>query len=123
MPSIDDWLAELGLEKYIAVFEEAEIDFETLPVLQEADLKELKLPIGPRRKIWTAISRLTESQTALPEVEHAPQAGAQDGRDTRAERRHLTVMFVDLVGSTEMVSRLGAERMRDTSNPICEARW
>ncbi|MGI9367106.1 MAG: SAM domain-containing protein, partial [Rhizobiaceae bacterium] len=58
MSDIETWLRELSLEKYALAFSEAEIDFETLPDLVEDDLKELGLPLGPRRKAWGAIQRL-----------------------------------------------------------------
>jgi hypothetical protein len=51
MSDIENWLAELGLEKYASAFGEAEIDFETLADLEKDDLNELGLPLGPRRKI------------------------------------------------------------------------
>ncbi|MDX8354893.1 ATP-binding protein [Cognatiyoonia sp. IB215182] len=107
MSDIGLWLDRLGLGKYQAAFDKAEIDFETLPELREDDLKELGLPLGPRRKIWAALSRMSSQSVASPVVSnHAGFAAAQ------AERRHLTVMFVDLVGSTEMVMRMDAEDMR-----------
>lgn len=109
MPSIDSWLADIGLQKYATAFEDAEIDFETLPDLLEEDLKELGLPLGPRRKIWKAISQLAAAP-AMP-VKGAA-ADPADESVAHAERRHLTVMFVDLVGSTEMVMRMDAEDMR-----------
>ncbi|MEL6682031.1 MAG: adenylate/guanylate cyclase domain-containing protein [Pseudomonadota bacterium] len=107
MSDIGGWLSGLGLEKYLPVFDAAEIDFETLPELQEQDLVELGLPLGPRRKIWSAICRMA------PQVLHGMSApGSAVVASLEAERRHLTVMFVDLVGSTEMVMRMDAEDMR-----------
>ncbi|MGB0504799.1 MAG: AAA family ATPase [Pikeienuella sp.] len=108
MPRIDTWLADIGLEKYITVFEDAEIDFDVLSELVEDDLKELDLPLGPRRKIWGAISRLAHSKAKEKNNLNAPSAN----QDVPAERRHLTVMFVDLVGSTALSTRLDAEDMR-----------
>jgi class 3 adenylate cyclase/tetratricopeptide (TPR) repeat protein/ABC-type transport system involved in cytochrome c biogenesis ATPase subunit len=116
---IQSWLTSLGLEKYIPAFAEAEIDFATLPDLEEDDLKELGLPLGPRRKVWAAIKRLTAEPTATPSPQ-SPQTSTspnftkpESKQATDAERRHLTVMFVDLVGSTEMATRMDAEDMRD----------
>ncbi|RBW41481.1 hypothetical protein DS901_17245 [Loktanella sp. D2R18] len=105
---IENWLADIGLQRYAKVFEEAEIDVDTLPELLEEDLKELGLPLGPRRKIWGAITRAVAASQPdiLREDAKMPLAAT-------AERRHLTVMFVDLVGSTEMVMRLDAEDMRE----------
>jgi len=116
LQDIQSWLAELGLEKYTTAFVEAEIDTEVLPDLVEEDLKELGLPIGPRRKIWAAIQRLAEPPASPVETarDKAPQTVTANttAASTDAERRHLTVMFVDLVGSTEMATRLDAEDMR-----------
>ena len=119
MSEIANWLRGLGLDKYASAFAEAEIDFETLPELEEDDLKELGLPLGPRRKIRGAIKRLgaapaapvggpAETDQPAPEKSEAAPAPAPD-----AERRHLTVMFVDLVGSTELATRIDAEDMRN----------
>jgi class 3 adenylate cyclase len=117
MSDIENWLAELGLEKYASAFGEAEIDFETLADLEKDDLNELGLPLGPRRKIWAAIQRLGEPPASPVETaeDKAPQTVTTDtaASSSDAERRHLTVMFVDLVGSTEMATRIDAEDMRD----------
>jgi class 3 adenylate cyclase/tetratricopeptide (TPR) repeat protein len=116
MPKINDWLSQLALEKYIDAFSEAEVDFDTLPELTEDDLKELGLPIGPRRKVLGAIRRLGLEGAPADATESV--AGEKTGPasvapQSDAERRHLTVMFVDLVGSTEMASKVDPEEMRD----------
>lgn len=113
MPTIKNWLTEMGLEKYVAVFEAAEIDFDTLPELFEDDLKELDLPLGPRRKIWSAIARMAAPLKSNPTHANAKPVNIGAPPAAHAERRHLTVMFVDLVGSTEMVMRMDAEDMRE----------
>ena len=119
---IQIWLAELGLAKYTPAFEEAEIEFADLAYLSEDDLKEMGLPIGPRRRITEAIRILTgkvDTETAAPHEQAVTQPGSDSASKTTAvpgtdaERRHLTVMFVDLVSSTEMASRLDAEDMRN----------
>lgn len=116
MQNIQSWLAELGLEKYASAFLDAEIDFETLADLEKDDLNELGLPLGPRRKIWAAIQRLGElpaSPIGTTEDNGSQTvAGNTETTSSEAERRHLTVMFVDLVGSTAMATRLDAEDMR-----------
>ena len=115
MTDITDWLAELGLDKYSPAFVEAEINYETLPDLAEEDLKELGLPLGPRRRVWGAIQRLRVSQPTPYETAAAiiaPSDVSAPATQTDAERRHLTVMFVDLVGSTEMATRMDPEDMR-----------
>ena len=117
MLDIEIWLTEIGLAKYAPLFAEAEIDFETLPELVEDDLKELGLPLGPRRKIWGAIKRLAGHPDTAPQpVDReptAPGAATEPAHASDAERRQLTVMFDDLVGSTEMSKRLDVEDMCD----------
>jgi len=114
---IVDWLTELGLAKHAPLFVEAEIDIETLSDIEEDDLKELGLPLGPRKKIWGAIRRLGEvPETASKSPIESPVAATlpeATSPQSDAERRHLTVMFVDLVGSTELATRMDAEDMRD----------
>lgn len=105
MPNVYGWLTDLGLQKYASAIEEAEIDFETLFDLEEDDLKELGLPLGPRRKVWKAITQYTPDQSPAATVSEPNLTGD-------AERRHLTVMFVDLANSTEMATRFDAEDMR-----------
>ncbi len=109
MTTVTSWLADLGLEKYAPDFEAAEIDFGTLPALREEDLVELGLPLGPRRKIWAAIQRLEVGAPASPE-DAAPISGAP-AAPAEGERRQLTIMFIDLVGSTALSARLDAEDM------------
>ncbi|HXV24921.1 MAG TPA: AAA family ATPase [Alphaproteobacteria bacterium] len=108
MPDIASWLARLGLEKYIEAFTANEIDYDALRHLTDEDLKELGLPIGPRRKIMAAISALDRE----PVVTAGPAAVPPVPRRGEAERRQLTVIFIDLVGSTELSRRLDPEEMR-----------
>lgn len=103
MPQIDAWLADLGLSKYTSTFASQEVDFEALTRLSEIDLREIGLPLGPRRKILNA---LAEGDRALSQQDDL-------GTHQEAERRQLTVMFVDLVGSTELSQRFDPEEMRD----------
>ena len=63
MREIADWLAEIGLAKYQTVFADNEIDWSLLPKLTEADLKELGLPLGPRKKLLEAVANLTAMPT------------------------------------------------------------
>jgi class 3 adenylate cyclase/predicted ATPase len=108
MPDTASWLARLGLTKYIETFTENEVDLDALRHLSDDDLKELGLPIGPRRKILAAMAILEDRDPSLTRSRAAP---ARPRRE--AERRQLTVMFVDLVGSTELSQRLDPEEMRD----------
>ena len=104
MADLADWLAGLGLGKYAPAFAEQEIDFDLLPLLTEADVHELGLPIGPRRKLLDAIATLRG--------EHR-QGSEKPRRQNEAERRQLTVMFVDMAESTPLALQLDPEAMRD----------
>src|SRR6516225_7983901 len=98
---IEAWLQGLGLERYVPAFRENEIDFEVLPELSEADLATLGLPLGPRRKLLKAIAGLRQGALLSP----APVSATAQ----KAERRQLTVMFCDLVGSTALSAQLDPE--------------
>src|SRR5271170_2069995 len=97
---VADWLRELGLGRYEAAFRENEIDAEVLPELSEADFETLGIPMGHRKRLLKAIAELSVPPTAIS----VPTADA-------AERRQLTVMFCDLVGSTAISARLDPEDM------------
>ena len=100
------WLASIGLERYEPAFRENEIDLDVLSELTEADLVTLGLPLGPRRKLLKAIVGLRESAPPSPEVPASVPL-------SQAERRQLTVMFCDLVGSTLLSTRLDLEDLRE----------
>ena len=108
-----DWLDGLGLGKYASVFEEHEITREVLPHLTEADIDALHLPIGARRRLIVAIQALIAGspQPASPSASTPTAAFRNNAPD--AERRQLTVMFCDLVGSTAMAERLDPEELRE----------
>ena len=104
------WLRELGLERYEEAFRENEIDAEILPKLTADDLKDIGVTtVGHRRKLLEAIAALAEPALAPQAEPSAPAEAAPRARPAEAERRQLTVMFCDLVGSTELV---GAARSR-----------
>ncbi len=105
---VANWLAELGLGKYTRLFAENEITVEALPHLTEDDLKELGLPMGPRKIIANRIADLA-APTSLSENARPERSSVRYGE---AERRHLTVMFCDLVGSTALSGSLDPEEMR-----------
>ena len=109
------WLRSLGLGQYEAAFRDNEIDDEVLPKLTVDDLKDLGVAIvGHRRKIMAAIEALTASAAPRPKPRR-PVAGPVPAGATAdaAERRQLTVMFCDLVGSTALSARLDPEDMRE----------
>jgi class 3 adenylate cyclase len=105
------WLRGLGLERYEPAFGENEVDAEVLPELTESDLVALGLPVGPRRKLLTAIAGLRQGVPPSPAAERQPPAPVSVS-PSEAERRQLTVMFCDLVGSTALSARLDPEDLR-----------
>ncbi|MEE8291083.1 MAG: adenylate/guanylate cyclase domain-containing protein, partial [Candidatus Tectomicrobia bacterium] len=108
---IDQWLKELGLSKYSELFAENEVDLEVLPDLTEQDLKDLAIPLGHRKKLLKAIAALSED---ADKVGHAAEpAAASPPAHAEAERRQLTVMFCDLVGSTALSTNLDPEDLRE----------
>jgi len=99
------WLHSLGMQQYEQAFRDNAIDAVVLPELTADDLKDLGVnPVGHRRRLLAAISALQSDALLAPEAT-APSAGA--------ERRQLTVMFCDLVGSTELSARLDPEDLRE----------
>ena len=104
---IGAWLRSLGLERYEPAFRENEIDSEALPKLTAEDLKDLGVVLGGHRR------RLLDAIAALDPPEAPPPATAAPASVGEAERRQLTVMFCDLVGSTELSARLDPEDLRE----------
>ena len=108
---VGGWLRSLGLGQYEAAFRENEIDDEVLPNLTAEDLRELGVAIlGHRRKMLAAIAEL--SRSSAPAALASTPPPVVSGEKT-AERRQLTVMFCDLVGSTALSARLDPEDMRE----------
>ena len=122
------WLRSLGLEKYEAAFRENEIDETVLPNLTAEDLKELGVTaLGHRRKLLDAIAAVRADasiKAPLVATEPARPSGATPtGRQIAepGERRHVTVMFCDLVGSTSISAGLDAEEWRDLVSAYLDA--
>ena len=106
------WLRELGLERYEQAFRENEIVAGILPKLTADDLKDIGVTIvGHRRKLLEAIAALAEPALARQAGPSGPLKALTATRPTEAERRQLTVMFVDLVGSTALSAALDPEEM------------
>src|ERR1700751_3033695 len=101
---VGGWLRSLGLGQYEALFRASEIDADILPELTDVDLKELSVPLGHRKRLLRAISDLTAPGT-LAKTSAAPSASTGSKPHDAAERRQLTVMFCDLVGSTPLSTR------------------
>ncbi|MEQ1753657.1 MAG: adenylate/guanylate cyclase domain-containing protein [Micropepsaceae bacterium] len=103
---VSQWLRSLGLSQYEQAFHDNEVDAGVLGKLTADDLKEIGVgPVGHRRKMLDAIA-LLDQEAARRDPKPEPQPSF-------AERRHLTVMFVDLVGSTQLSTRLDPEDMRN----------
>ena len=110
------WLRSLGLEQYEAAFRENEIDARVLPSLTLEDLKEIGVgPVGHRRMLLEAIAALhadTSGKTPSADVATPSRAPSVSPED-RAERRQVTVIFSDLVGSTALSARMDPEDLRE----------
>jgi class 3 adenylate cyclase/predicted ATPase len=106
---IRDWLKSLGLGQYETKFRENEISDEVLPDLTEADLEKIGVPLGHRKRLLKAIANLSAAEIAARPTSPSPAPLSIDS----AERRQLTVMFCDLVGSTALSARLDPEDMRE----------
>jgi len=104
------WLESLGLERYVPAFRDNEIDWRVLPKLTSEDLREIGVAaIGHRRTLLDAIAALG---AAAPGA--TPTAASRDlPASAEAERRQLTVMFCDLVGSTALSTRHDPEDLRE----------
>ena len=117
--NVPDWLRRLGLEQYASAFRDNAIDAEVLHSLTAEDLRDMGVTlVGHRRRLLEAVAALkTEtSSTANPDSAAGPRltpVSAATSRSTNAERRQLTVMFCDLVGSTALASRLDPEDLRE----------
>ena len=101
MQQIADWLEKLGMSEYAQRFAENKIDFSVLRHLTDQDLKDIGVPLGHRRKMLAAIAELAGAALTEPKT-----------KDT-AERRQVTVMFSDMVGSTALSARMDPEDLRE----------
>jgi class 3 adenylate cyclase/tetratricopeptide (TPR) repeat protein len=107
------WLRALGLEQYEPAFRDNSIDAEILPKLTVEDLKDIGVTkVGDRRKLLEAIATLPVGAPPSPAGEQLPAQAPAAAPSSGAERRQLTVMFCDLVGSTALSARLDPEDLR-----------
>ncbi|MBD3665929.1 adenylate/guanylate cyclase domain-containing protein [Sulfitobacter aestuariivivens] len=114
------WLADLGLGVYAEAFESNEIDWSVLPELTNDDLKDLGVNlVGHRRKLLKAISELNSAPDkpvpapVQPEPEPEPE--------TFAERRQVSVLFCDMVGSTSLSTQIDPEDLREVQRRYQDA--
>jgi class 3 adenylate cyclase/tetratricopeptide (TPR) repeat protein len=115
---VGGWLRGLGLGEYEAKFRDNKIDADVLADLTDGDLEKLGLPLGDRKRLLKAIAGLAGLPLAATKSEPAlahPSSPAA-GPSISAERRPITVMFCDLVGSTSVAAKLDAEDWRNLVN-------
>ena len=106
---VGEWLRGLGLGQYEAAFHENEIEADILPDLTDSDLNQFGVPFGHRKRLLKAIANLGATDSPPKPASRTPTPQSHDA----AERRQITVMFCDLVGSTAMSARLDPEDMRE----------
>ena len=126
MQQIEDWLRKLGLTEYAQRFADNGIDLSVLPDLTDQDLEKLGVLLGHRRKMLRAIANLDATSAATspaPVLSSAstPTPAIVAPAAPAGERRHVTVMFCDLVGSTSISAGLDAEEWRDLVGAYLDA--
>jgi class 3 adenylate cyclase/predicted ATPase len=121
------WLRDHGLSQYEATFRQNEIEIDILPELTEPDLEKLGLPLGTRKRLLKAITNLQETERPATALGPAPSpsptvlASGSPMHEAAGERRHVTVMFCDLVDSTGISAKLDAEEWRDLVGAYLDA--
>ena len=114
MQQIADWLENLGLGQYAQRFAENDVDFDILSDLTDQDLEKIGVTsVGHRRKLLRAIANLKGGETITSAVAVAAAPPATPRTADTAERRQVTVMFSDLVGSTALSVRMDPEDLRE----------
>ncbi len=113
MHDLGTWLESLGLGDYAGTFDDNAIDAEVLPDLTDADLKELGIPLGHRKKLLKAIAALHGRRPAAIANSEPTSPALEAPTKIDAERRQLSVMFCDLVGSTALSEQLDLEVYRE----------
>ena len=116
--NVAQWLNAIDLGQYEALFREHEIDAGVLPDLVEADLEKIGVPLGHRKRLLRAIVGLSAGEMPPPAAKPPSilSSSPQPTLGADAERRPITVMFCDLVGSTSMAAKLDAEDWRTLVN-------
>jgi class 3 adenylate cyclase len=107
MREIADWLEKLGMSEYAQRFAENRIDFSVLPDLTDQHLKDLGIALGDRLKLLRAIRELGGTPPISPKL-----SSSEPKSQEHAERRQVTVLFSDLVGSTALSARMDPEDLR-----------
>ena len=126
MQQIADWLEKLGMSEYAQRFAENRVDFSVLPDLTDQDLKDLGVVLGDRRKMLRAIAKLDtmpEAVTLMP----MPASTLSVAREQpvrvaeSSEHHHVTVMYCDLVDSTDIGAKVDVEERRDLVGACLDA--
>jgi class 3 adenylate cyclase/tetratricopeptide (TPR) repeat protein len=132
MGDVRAWLERIGLGRYAEAFAANDIEWDVLPSLTEADLTQLGLSLGHRKRFLGALASLDPAQGQPPGTtgsERADTPATPESVAGDAERRQITVLFCDLVGSTALSERLDPEDLRDvirayqTACAEAVARW
>lgn len=131
---IEQWLRTLGLEGYASVFAEQQIDSDVLDELTDVDLRELGIPLGPRKKLLKAIRALppmasnamdTDPTRLLQPVQSASGPAQAVWERTPGELKPVTMLFTDISGSTSLTEKLDSERTHEllygVTQKMCEA--
>jgi class 3 adenylate cyclase/tetratricopeptide (TPR) repeat protein len=118
MSSIRDWLEVIGLDQYAEIFEQNNVDLDVLGELSDGEFKELGVNLGDRKRLQRALRDLG-SPNKVVDVIAEPQD--ELGPAPQAERRNVTVMFCDLVGSTALADGMDPEEFRDLLSVYHEA--
>ena len=114
MDALSAWLRELDLERYAQVFADHDVDLKAVRLLTDADMVSLGISLGHRRVLLKAIAELNASLAPAPTVQPIQESPtARESVSPEAERRQLTVLFCDLVGSTALAQKLDPEELRD----------
>jgi class 3 adenylate cyclase/predicted ATPase len=122
MQQIAEWLEKLGMSEYALRFAENRIDLSVLPDLTDQDLEKLGVVLGDRRKMLRAIANLGTPPSAAPaSAQPIAVTTVMPAPEATGERRHITVMFCDLVDSTGIAARLDAEEWRDLVGSYLDA--
>ncbi|MBS0183720.1 MAG: AAA family ATPase [Nitrospira sp.] len=122
------WLERLGLDRYRELFEQNAITWDVLPELNDGDLASMGIVLGHRKQLLRAIAQLSQggAQTgegdtaAIPAIPTAKETASRSSDRDQAERRQLTVMFCDLVGSTALARRLDPEDLQSSIRHFLE---
>ena len=113
MDAIRQWLKELGLPQYAEAFEANDIDVDVLHTLTDQDLRALDVSLGNRKRLLEAFKQTTATSGQGPAIAEAEKSfPIVEATATTGERRQLTVMFCDLVGSTALSEKLDPEELR-----------